>query len=68
MPGSKKHSNKYSNDKLYLMAVVAISRQRIEKNRTKVYTYVKHSMLMFISISISINNSSYNYIGQKIYH
>ena len=36
-----------------------------ERNRTKLYTHIKHSMLTFTSISVYKNNSFYNSEGQK---
>ena len=64
LPQTKK-LNKCSIDKLCLMTASPIGRQRAERNRTKLYARIKHSMLIFTSISVNKNNSFYNSEGQK---
>ena len=47
------------------MTTPSIRRHSAERNRTKVYASVKHSMLMFTNISVNKNNPSYNSIDQR---
>ena len=47
------------------MTVPLIGPQRAERNRTKPYAGIKHSMLIFIIISVNKINSFYNSEGQK---
>ena len=61
-----KNKTKTVKDKLYLMIAPPISRQRVERNRTKLQARIKHSMLIFTSISVNKNNSFYNSEGKKI--
>ena len=60
-----KNLNKCSNDKLCFITAPPIGRQRAERNRTKVYAWIKHSMLMFKSIIVNKNDDSYNSTEQK---
>ena len=52
-------------DKLCLMTVPPKGRHRAERNRTKLYARIKHSMLVFTSISVNKKYSSYNSVRQK---
>ena len=66
LPDNKKKSNKCSIDKLCLTTTPPLVRQRAQRNRTKLYARIKHSMLIFTSISVNKNNSFFNSDEQKI--
>ena len=63
-----KNLNKCSIDKLCQIIAPPIGRQRAERNRSKLYARIKHSMRIFTSISVNKNNSFSNTEGRKIYH